>query len=183
MSATATSRPFAEQHALNRRVWEGLAGDPKWNDVLEKVETDRDGNLIMSPPPRTRHRVRQQRISTLLNRLLPEGGSFTEGAVSTHQGTKVADVVWYPGDRAGKIEDDDVALPDFPPDLCAGVQSPRDKVADFEKKVVAYLDADVREVWLCDLKGKMSFYSPQGLLARSALCPGFPDEIPAKSLR
>ena len=74
MSAPATARPLAEQHALNRQVWDRIVDDPRFEDVLERVETDRDGRLIMSPPPLTPHRVRQQRISELLNRLLPEGG-------------------------------------------------------------------------------------------------------------
>jgi Uma2 family endonuclease len=183
MSATATPRPFAEQHAFNREVWGRIVDDPKWDDVLEKIETDRDGNLIMGPPPRTRHRVRQQRISAILNRLLPEGVSFTEGAVSTGQGTKVADVVWYPAGRGQQVEDNDLSLPDFSPDICVEVQSPREKLSEMEKKATAYFGVGVREVWLCDRKGKMSFYSPQGLLERSALCPEFPDEIPAKVLR
>jgi Uma2 family endonuclease len=184
MSAgTTASRPFAEQHALNRQVWEGVVDDPRWNDILEKIETDRDGNLIMSPPPRTPHRVRQQRISALLNRLLPEGISFTEGAVSTGEGVKVADAVWYPAPLARRLEDEDVALPDFPPALCVEVQSPRDSRRALERKAAAYLEVGVREVWLCDRKGKMSFYGPQGPLERSALCPEFPDEIPAKFLR
>jgi Uma2 family endonuclease len=113
---------------------------------------------------------------------LPGGISFTEGAVSTTQGTKVADVVWYPADRAREFEAKDVSLPDFPPDICVEVRSPGDRVAVLEK-TAAYLEAGVREVWLCDRKGKMSFYGPQGPLSRSALCPEFPEEIPAKFLR
>ena len=106
MSAgTATEqRPFAEQHAFNRAVWDRIVDDPKWDDVPEKIETDRDGNLIMSPPPRIGHRARQDRINLLLKQLLPEGVSFTEGAVSTGEGTKVADVVWYPRGLALKLE-------------------------------------------------------------------------------
>jgi Uma2 family endonuclease len=188
MSATATSRPFAEQHALTRQVCDRLVDVPKWDDVLEKIETDRDGNLIMSPPPRTRHRVRQQRISGLLNQLLPAGGSFTEGAVSTLQGTKVADVVWYPATRAREVADNDFSLPDFSPDLCVEVQSPREKLSEMEKKATAYFGVGVREVWVCDRQGKMRFYGPQGRLSvqpleRSALCPEFPDEVPAEFLR
>ena len=183
MSATAIPRPFAEQHAFNREVWDRLVDDPKWNDVLEKIETDRDGNLIMSPPPRTRHRVRQDRINLLLKQLLPEGGSFTEGAVSTGQGVKVADVVWYPASSAQQIEDNDLSLPDFAPDICVEVQSPRNTKPDMEKKTAAYFGAGVREVWICDRKGKMSFYGPQGPLPRSTICPEFPEEVPAKFLR
>src|SRR4051812_24822171 len=107
MSTPAVQRTFAEQHAFNRHVWERLVDDPRWNDVLEKMETDRDGNLIMSPPPRTPHRIRQDHINQLLKRQLPKGGSFTEGAVSTPEGVKVADVVWYRAENARVLEASD----------------------------------------------------------------------------
>jgi len=183
MSAPATARPLAEQHALNRQVWDRIVDDPRFEDVLERVETDRDGRLIMSPPPLTPHRVRQQRISELLNRLLPEGGAFAEGAVSTGQGVKIADAVWYPAPLARRIEDEEVSVPDFAPDICVEVQSPSDTLPKLRKKAAAFFGVGVREVWVCDRKGKMSFYGPQGPLERSALCPEFPDEIPAKFLR
>lgn len=164
-------------------MWDRIVDDPQWNDVLEKIETDRDGNLIMSPRPRTRHRIRQDRINLPLKQLLPEGGSFTEGVASTGQGVKVADMVWYPADHAQQIEDNDVSLPDFAPDICVEVQSPKNSKPSIEKKTVAYFAVGVREVWICGRKGKMSFYGPQGPLARSAFCPEFPEEIPAKFLR
>jgi hypothetical protein len=76
MSATATQRPFAAQHAFNRQVWARLIHDPTLADVLEKLETDRDGNLLMSPPPKKPHLLRQERVNQLLKRHLPEGGSL-----------------------------------------------------------------------------------------------------------
>jgi hypothetical protein len=58
IAGTATEpRRFAEEHALNRQVRGRIVDDARWDNVPEKIETDRDGNLIMSPPPRTRHRV------------------------------------------------------------------------------------------------------------------------------
>jgi hypothetical protein len=42
MSVPILHRTFAEQHALNREVWERLVDDPSLNGVLEKIETDRD---------------------------------------------------------------------------------------------------------------------------------------------
>ena len=123
----------------------------------------------MSPPPSSRHLVRQQRISGLLNQLLPAGGSFTEGAVSTLQGTKVADVVWYPAARAREVADNDLSLPDFSPDICVEVQSPREKMSEMEKKAAAYFGVGVREVWVCDRQGKMRFYGPQGGTGRPAI--------------
>ena len=59
------SRPFVEQRTRNRQVWERLVNDPALAEVMEKAETDRDGNLIVSPPPGMPHRLRQGRINPL----------------------------------------------------------------------------------------------------------------------
>ena len=92
-------------------------------------------------------------------------------------------MVWYPAARARKVADNDLSLPDFSPDICVEVQSPREKLSEMEKKAAAYFGVGVREVWVCDRQGKMRFYGPQGPLERSALCPEFPDEVPAEFLR
>jgi Uma2 family endonuclease len=179
MSTPTLPRTLAEQHALNRQVWERIVDDPRWEDTLEKVETDRDGNLIMSPPPRTSHRLRQDHINLLLKRLLPQGGSFVEGAVSTTEGTKVADVVWYRSEQARFFEANDTVLPDFAPDICVEVRSQKDTDRKMRKKAAVYFGAGVREVWVCDQDGTMNFYSPEGPLERSNICPDFPRNVPA----
>jgi Uma2 family endonuclease len=183
MSVPTVHRTFAEQHALNCQVWERLVNDSSLDDVLEKIETDRDGNLIMSPPPRTPHRIRQDHINQLLKQQIPEGGSFTEGAVSTPEGVKVADVVWYRAGNARALETADVSLPEFAPDICVEVQSKCNRKRDIQKKMAAYFGAGVREVWVCDLDGKMSFYSRERLLEHSAICPAFPRHVPTTFLR
>ncbi|MBV9998721.1 MAG: Uma2 family endonuclease [Verrucomicrobia bacterium] len=183
MSVPTLRRTFPEQHAVNRQVWERLIDDPSLNDVLEKIETDRDGNLIMSPPPRTPHRIRQHHINQLLERQLPEGGSFTEGAVSTPEGVKVADAVWYRAENARTLETADVSLPEFAPDICVEVRSKRNSKRDIQKKTDAYFGAGVQEVWVSDLDGTMTFYSREGLLEHSAICPAFPRHIPTTFLR
>jgi Uma2 family endonuclease len=183
MSVPTLHRTFAEQHALNRQVWDGLVDDPSLNDVLERIETDRDGNLIMGPPPRTPHRIRQDHINQLLKQQVPEGGSFTEGAVSTPDGVKVADVVWYRAENARVLETTDVSLPEFAPDLCVEERSKRNRKRDIQKKTAAYFGAGVREVWVCDLNGEITFYSREGLLEHSAICSAFPRHIPTTFLR
>ena len=184
MSAPVTTeRAFAEQHAFNCQVWERIVDNPRWEDTLEKIETDRDGNLIMSPPPAPPHRLRQDRINQLLKRLLPEGGSFVEGAVSTPEGTKVADVVWYRPELARAFETGEAILPEFAPDLCVEVRSKRDSLREMHKKAAVYFRASVREVWLCDRDGTMSFYGPGGRLEQSKICPDFTRNIPAAFMR
>lgn len=177
------SRPFGEQHTRNRQAWERLVNDPALAEVMEKVETDQDGNLIMSPPPGMPHRLLQDRINQLLKRMLPQGGALVESPVSTKAGVKVPDVVWYRPGQADAVEAGDATLPEFAPDLCVEVLSPSNSARDLRKKKQAYFAAEVREVWVCDRDGQMSFFDPHGPQERSALCPDFPREIPPKFLR
>jgi hypothetical protein len=46
-----------------------------------------------------------------------------------------------------------------------------------------YFAVGVREVWVGDHEGKMSFHGPQGPLQRPGICPAFPDHIPATFLQ
>jgi Uma2 family endonuclease len=182
MSATTVQRSFAEQHALNRQVWERLVDDPTLNDVLEKIETDRDGDLLMSPPPKKPHARRANRIAQLLNQLLkPTGGAQVDETVSTLEGVKVPDVAWYSAARAEASDaDEDDLLSVVAPDVCVEVLSPGNTVREIRKKTAAYFAMGVREVWVCNLKGEMTFYGPQGPLEGSTICPEFPRQIPAK---
>ncbi|MBV9491280.1 MAG: Uma2 family endonuclease [Verrucomicrobia bacterium] len=180
---TVASRPFEEQHAFNRQVWEHLVNDPAFAETIEKVETDRDGNLIMSPPPKRPRSRRANRIAKLLDRLLPAGFWQVDDTVSTPEGVKVPDVSWYGQQRAAASDaDQDEILSTVAPDVCVEVVSPSNSARELRKKMKPYFAAGVREVWVCDRHGKMSFYGPRGVLTRSAICPDFPDQVPVKFL-
>ncbi|HEY0791590.1 MAG TPA: Uma2 family endonuclease [Chthoniobacterales bacterium] len=183
MSAV-TSRLFVEQHAFNRRVWEQLVNDSALAETIEKVETDREGNLVVSPPPRKPHPRRANRIAKLLDRLLPTGFWQVDDTVSTPEGVKVPDVAWYGQERAAASDaDQDEILSTVAPDVCVEVLSPSNSARDLHRKMEAYFAVGVREVWVCKRQGKMSFYGPLGTLDCSAICPAFPDQIPAKFLQ
>jgi Uma2 family endonuclease len=68
------------------------------------------------------------------------------------------------------------------PDVCVEVLSPSNSAREIQDKTAAYFAVGVREVWICDRDGKMSFHSPEGPRQRSAICPDFPREIPSKVL-
>ena len=51
------------------------------------------------------------------------------------------------------------------------------------KKAAACFDAGVRKVRVCDLDGKVAFYSRDGLLNISPICPALPRQIPTTFLR
>jgi Uma2 family endonuclease len=183
MSLSAAKRSFAEQHAFNREVLERLWQDPALREAVEKIETDRDGNPIMSPAPSRRHAWRANRIARLLERLGPGGISVVEQSVSTLEGIKVPDAVWYSPQRALEAEaDPDEVLSTVAPDLCVEVLSPSNTKGDIEEKMLAYFEVGVQEVWVCGLGGEMSFYGPQGPWEASVICPQFPKVIPATLL-
>jgi Uma2 family endonuclease len=154
MSLSAAKRSFAEQHAFNREVLERLEADPALREAIEKIETDRDGNLIMSPAPSRRHAWRANRIARLLDRFGPGGVSIVEQSVSTLEGIKVPDVVWYSPQRALAAETDpDEVLSTVAPDLCVEVLSPGNTKREIDEKMLAYFEVGVKEVWVCGLGG------------------------------
>jgi hypothetical protein len=71
-------RSLAEQHEFNVRRWTELVADPKLASVPNKIETDRDGKIIMSPPADSDHGDRQIQIGHQLTGLLPKGRVIAE---------------------------------------------------------------------------------------------------------
>ena len=95
MSAlTLELRPRAEQTTFNLRRWDEVSADPELTKVAGRVETDRHGRIIMSPPPAPRHGRLQAEIAALLKKLLPSGTTVTESPVSTADGVNGVDVAW-----------------------------------------------------------------------------------------
>ncbi|MCI0539890.1 MAG: Uma2 family endonuclease [Verrucomicrobiales bacterium] len=166
----------AEQTAFNLRRWDKLLADPELARIEGRVETDRHGHIIMSPPPAARHGSFQYKIGRLLEDLLPDGRVVTECPISTADGVKAADVAWaskeclrHLGNRAC-----------FPrsPEVCVEVLSPSNTRAEINEKMSLYFDAGAREVWICDTAGKMSFFGPNpSPLRRSKFCPKFPRRV------
>ncbi len=58
-----------EQDAFNLRRWDELLNDLE----MMRIETDRHGQIIMSPPPSARHGTYQSKINYALRDLLTEG--------------------------------------------------------------------------------------------------------------
>jgi hypothetical protein len=62
------------------------------------------------------------------------------------------------------------------PEICAEVLSPSISVEEMAEKRALYFDAEAREVWLCGLDHKMSFFTPEPF-TQSALCSESPSQI------
>ena len=66
----------------------------------------------------------------------------------------------------------------FSPELCVEILSPSNTKAEIEEKKTLCFEGGALEVWICDRRGKTSFFGPGGVLLRkSRLCPAFPSQI------
>jgi hypothetical protein len=92
MSVTARSQ--SEQHAFSERRWADTMSDHLVGGSISKIETDRQGNLIVSPSAGKDHGDRHAEIVYQLRLRLPTGGVMAECGVSTQDGNKVPDVTW-----------------------------------------------------------------------------------------
>jgi Uma2 family endonuclease len=161
---------------FNLRIWEQLLADPVLAKIEGRIETDRHGRIIMTPPPGPSHGSKQAEISYVL-RVLLSGRVVTECPISTSDGVRAADVAWFSDLRYARAFDRRCFLE--APEICVEVISPGNTKAEMEEKMALYFDAGAIEVWFCDEDGRMRFHSPQQSLEKSLLCPDFPAMIEA----
>jgi Uma2 family endonuclease len=165
-----------EQNEFNLRRWDELLTDPELAKVEGRIESDRHGQVIMSPPPSARHGTFQSRIVYHLRILLADGEVISECPISTADGVRAADVAW----ASDRTMDELGNRSCFPrsPELCIEILSPRNSKKEIEEKKALYFDAGAREVWICDGSGRMSFFADGAVEAGdSVLCPRFPKTI------
>ena len=142
-----------------------------------RIETDRHGHILMSPPPAPHHGAMQSKISYLLWNGLSTGRVITECTVSTSDGVKAADVAWASPASIRELGGSSCFL--RAPEICVEVVSPGNSESEMEEKRDLYFDAGAHEVWICAESGEMTFFirgsaGPQPL---SQLCPAFPRRI------
>jgi Uma2 family endonuclease len=166
----------AAQTRFNLRRWNELLDDPEVCRIEGRIETDRYGNIIMSPPPAPSHGSFQLEIGHILRTFVHEGRVLTECPISTADGVKAADVAWASTECMRHLGNRSC----FPksPEICVEVLSPRNSEAEINEKMRLYLDAGAQEIWVCDKTGKMSFFGARTVrLRKSKLCPDFPKRI------
>ena len=165
------------QTAFNLRRWSEVLADPDLARIEGRIETDRHGQIIMSPPPAPRHGRLQSRVAYLLQSLLPDGETLTECPISTADGVKAADVAWASAECMRELSNR-VCFPRAP-EICVEVLSGANTQTEMDEKITLYFDAGAREVWVCAQSGAVSlFISPKSHpLRASNLCPQFPSQI------
>jgi Uma2 family endonuclease len=164
------------QTDFNLRRWDELQVDPEVAKIEGRIETDRFGHIIMSPPPAPKHGIYQYRIGRLLEDLMRGGQVLTECPISTADGVRAADVAWASPRRMKELGDRSC----FPnaPEICVEVQSPGNSDTEIEEKIALYFEAGAGEVWVCGIFGDMKFFSAAGApMSVSKLCPEFPGRI------
>jgi Uma2 family endonuclease len=168
---------YQAQNDFNLRRWAELLADPELARFEGRIETDRHGHIIMSPPPAPSHGSFQSEISHLLRNLMPQGRVLTECPISTADGVKAADVAWASPECMRELGNR-VCFPKSP-EICVEVLSPGNTEAEIQEKMALYFDAGAIEVWLCAESGAVSFFGPGTAQPMRAfeLCSQFPKQI------
>ncbi|MBW0001612.1 MAG: Uma2 family endonuclease [Verrucomicrobia bacterium] len=177
MAVTIALENSAEQIAFNLKRWAEVLADPELARLPHRIETDRHGHILMSPPPAPAHGDRESEIVFQLKTLLPEGRTITNCPVSTSDGVKAPDVAWVVPER--RLEVRSMICLTRAPEICVEVLSPSNTVKEIQEKTALYFEAGASEVWICNDDGSIRFHfsTPPGIRPRSELCPAFPSRI------
>ncbi len=182
VSALTIELPAQEdQTEFNLRRWSELLGDTELGRELARIEgrieTDRHGYIIMSPPAAFRHGSYQFAIAKLLNALMPNGRTLTECPISTADGVRAADVAWISQTKLARIGEN-ICLTEAP-EICVEVLSPDNTRREMSEKKALYFAASAEEVWFCDQSAGMTFFvgSDSTGAESSGVCPKFPVQV------
>jgi Uma2 family endonuclease len=165
-----------DQAEFNLRRWTEVLQNRDLADIPGRIETDRYGRLIMSPPPAPDHGHYQATIAALLKQMLPKGRTLTECPISTADGVKGADVAWTSKERWRERGKASCFV--HAPEICVEVLSPENSEREIQEKMELYFESGASEVWVCGSLGEMNFFSAgrREILA-SVMCPGFPKNV------
>ncbi len=165
-----TTTPVEEHQAH----WRELAADPTLQDLPYKVETNRRGQLVLSPH-KNWHSFTQETVADLLREHAPEGSTPPEFAIATPEGVKAPDVIWVSPQRKREMEatGDPTTLA---PEICVEVMSDANDWAEMDEKRTLYREAGAEEVWVVTEEGDVHFFGDEERES-SDLAPSFPDQI------
>ena len=161
----------AKEHQAH---WDKLCRDPSLNDLPYKVETNKRGQLILTPTSTQRSR-HMSAIMRALSEHAPEDSSLPSFAIATPLGVKVLDVVWMSEQRWEEMQQtgDPSTLA---PEICVEVMSDSNTWAEMEEKRSLYLEAGAKEVWIVDEEGEIHFFAEKKL-GHSHLAPDAPTHL------
>ncbi len=178
LHAAEREKVESDQTAFNVAVWDKIVSDPDLAGLPYRIETDRHGQIIMSPPAPPSHGNKQGRIAGLLGNQSESGEVITECPISTGKGVKPADVAWC-SDAVWRQERENSCMSSAP-EICVEVISPSNTSSEIQEKKDLYFEAGAKEVWLCADDGTIRFHhaaKPDAQAAGSGLFPDFPSSI------
>ena len=175
LEASEISAVGDNRTAFNLAVWDKIVANPAFAKMEYRFETDEHGQILMSPPASPDHSNSQFKVASTIDRLAPPGKVLPECSVSTSKGVKVADVAWCSPERWSESKSKSCLL--RAPEICVEILSPSNTTSEIEEKRQLYLEAGAQEVWICELDGKMTFFTETGTLPNSQICPEFPLSI------
>lgn len=178
METTLDMPVIEDQRAFNLRRWKEVCADPSLIAIEGRVETDRFGYVIMTPPPGFSHGNFQSQINRRLAALLPKGKTVTECPISTSEGVRSADIVWISNEREKTALKENVLIE--APEICVEVLSPGNTQQEIAGKKRLCFEGGAEEVWICDLKGALHFFAskaPEERRSASEICPEFPQTL------
>lgn len=132
------------------RRWAQVVEDPILRSLPFRMELHRWGHIEITPPASPGHMRIATRLALFLREMLG-GDAFTECAIATSGGVKIADVVWC---SDAFLERNRSALSTMQaslleaPDICIEVMSPSNLLAELSEKAALYLAAGAGEAWI-----------------------------------
>jgi Uma2 family endonuclease len=155
--------------------WAEILEDKFLNSLDWRIESDRWGNVVMSPPPRSRHGESQFEIGARLHEGMSGGRVVTECPIQTNEGVKAADVAWVSHARRASKPNNPVYL--VAPEICVEVESPAQQPEEIAERRRLFFEQGAQECWVCGLFGGMTFFDQSGEIPQSRLCANFPKQI------
>jgi Uma2 family endonuclease len=151
-------------------TWDEIINDPLLQNLPFKIETNKFGQILMSPAT-NRHGIIQSEVGIKISRRLKGGTIINECSIDTSDGVKVADVAWASDEFIAEYGD----VTPYPkaPELCVEITSPSNSKQEIEQKVELYLAKGALEVWVVNQKREVTFYSHAGRMKKSKLIPKF----------
>lgn len=165
---------IASQAEKHQDHWEQLCRDSSLSDLPYKVETNKNGQLILTPTSVSRS-IRMGEIMRALDEYAPDGSSPPSYAIATPEGVKVPDVVWYSPER--RVEMRATGDPStLAPEICVEVMSASNTDEEILAKRELYQELGAEEVWVVSEEGEIRFFG-EDEKERSEIAPGCPRSV------
>jgi Uma2 family endonuclease len=155
-------------------TWEEICEDKLLATLPYRIESDRWGHIVMSPPAFSHHAEYQGEITAILSRN-KNGRALPECPIKTDEGVKAADVAWVSHERRASRPNHPVYL--IAPEICVEIFSESNTDAEMEERKRLFFAKGAVEFWLCGFNGEISFFDPAGPIPNSRLFPDFPSQL------